>query len=157
MHVLKSKKSRVIVATAAVFVLGGTAAFAYWTSTGSGSGAGTTGTSTAFTVTGVAVTAGLPLTPGTAQTVGFTVNNPGTGNQILSSVVATVATSAGEEWTAVSGCSALDYTVSAPVITYGQIAGSSSVSGTVLVTMNNLGTSQDACKGVAYPLYFAAS
>ena len=86
----------------------------------------------------------------------FTVTNPGTGSQNLSSVIVTVA-SPGGAWSAVTGCSALDYTVSTPAITYGQIAPSASVTGNVTVTMNNLGTNQDACKNVAYPLHFVAS
>lgn len=157
MHVLKSKKSKAVVASAAVIVLAGGTAFAYFTSTGSGTGAGTTGTSSLFTVTGGAVT-GEALTPGSpSQTVAFTVTNPGTGSQNLSSVVASIADAGGAAWTTVVGCSAADYAVGTPVVVYGQLAPGASVTGSVTVTMNNLSTSQDACQGVAYPLYFAAS
>lgn len=157
MRVLKSKKSKAVVAGAAMIVLAGGSAFAYFTSTGTGTGAGTTGQASVFTVTGGAVT-GLGLTPGSAsQTVAFTVTNPGTGAQNLSSVVASIAGAAGAAWTGVAGCSAADYTVGTPVVTYGQIAAGASVTGSVTVAMNNLSTSQDACQGVAYPLYFAAS
>jgi hypothetical protein len=89
--------------------------------------------------------------------VAFTVSNPGTGSEKLSSVVASVATSTGTAWTAVTGCSALDYTVGTPTITYGEIAGGSTLSGTVTITMNDRASAQDACKNVAVPIYFAAS
>jgi hypothetical protein len=151
------RKTTVTIAAFAVVALGAGGAYAYWTSTGSGSGAGSTGTNSPFTVTGGAIT-GPALTPGgPSQSVAFTVTNPGSGNQYLTSVVATVANASGSAWTAVSGCSSLDYTVGVPAITYGQIAPSGVVNGTVTVSMNNLGTNQDACKTVAYPLYFAAS
>lgn len=157
MRVLKSKKSKAVVATAALVLLGSGSAFAYFTSTGTGTGAGSTGTSSLFTVTGGAVT-GAALTPGSpSQTLAFTVTNPGTGSQNLSSVVASIAGAAGTTWVAVTGCSAADYAVGIPAIAYGQIAPGGSVTGSVTVTMNNLSTSQDACKNVAYPLYFAAS
>lgn len=156
---MSRKRRSTIIAIAATVLLsaGGGAAFAYWTASGSGAGVASTGTTTAFTVTTSAPTGG-PLTPGgPAETVNFTVANPGTGSQKLSAVVAKVAASDGTAWTAIDGCSALDYSLGVPTITYGEIAGSSSVSGTVTITMLDLGSSQDACKNASIPLYFAAS
>jgi hypothetical protein len=156
---MSRKRRSTIIAIAATVLLsaGGGAAFAYWTASGSGAGVASTGTTTAFTVTTSAPTGG-PLTPGgPAETVNFTVANPGTGSQKLSAVVAKVAASDGTVWTAIDGCSALDYSLGVPTITYGEIAGSSSVSGTVTITMLDLGSSQDACKNASIPLYFAAS
>jgi hypothetical protein len=72
-------------------------------------------------------------------------------------VLVTIAGPAGAAWTLVPGCSNLDYTVGTPVITYGQIAAAGVASGTVTVSMNNLGTSQDGCKLATVPLYFVAS
>jgi hypothetical protein len=145
------------VVTVLLLAAGGGAAYAYWTTSGAGTGAASTGTSTAFTVTSSAATGG-PLTPGgTSETIAFTVANGGTGSSKLSAVAVRVAASDGTAWTAVTGCSALDYTVGTPTVTYGEIAGGSSVSGTVTLTMNDLGTSQDACKTVPVPLYFTAS
>ncbi|GAP53936.1 hypothetical protein AHiyo6_05010 [Arthrobacter sp. Hiyo6] len=109
-----------------------------------------------FTVTSQAA-AGGPLSPGgPSQTVAFTVANPGTGVQKLNTVAVTVATSTGTAWTAVTGCSAADFTVT-PSIVPGEIAPGGTVSGTVTVTMNNLSSNQDGCKGVTVPLYFSAS
>ena len=153
----RSKKIAIIAIAAALVLGGGGAAFAYWTSSGSGTGTATTGTSTALTVSSSAPTGG-PLSPGgPTQTVAFSVTNPGTGGQALASVVVTVASAGGVAWTAVPGCSAADYTVGTPTITYGTIAGGASTPGTVTVTMISRVTNQDACQGVTVPLYFVAS
>lgn len=153
----RTKKIVIIAIAAALIVGGGGAAFAYWTSSGTGTGTATTGTSVALTVTSSAPTGG-PLSPGgPSQSVAFSVANPGSGSQQLASIVVSVATSTGTVWNAVPGCSASDYALGTPVITYGPIAGGASVSGTVTVTMNALGSNQDACQGVVVPLYFVAS
>ncbi|MEA9986464.1 hypothetical protein [Subtercola sp. RTI3] len=152
-----SKKRIAVIVTAAVLVLaGGGAAFAYWTSTGSGVGSATTGTDTAFTI--ASTTAGSALTPGgPTDTVTFIVTNPGTGNQNLTAITAAVATSTGAAWTTVPGCSAADYTVGTPVVIFGTIAPAGTLTGTVTITMNNTAANQNACRGAAVPLYFAAS
>src|SRR4051794_21185589 len=133
------RKTTVTIAAFAVVALGAGGAYAYWTSSGSGSGAGSTGTSTAFTVAGGAIT-GPTLTPGgPTQSVAFTVTNPGSGSQYLTSVAVTVANLNGTAWTAVPGCSAADYTIGAITITggAGEIGAGASKSGTVVVGMNN--------------------
>jgi hypothetical protein len=145
------------VVTALLLAAGGGAAYAYWTTSGAGTGAASTGTSTPFTVTS-ATAVGGPLTPGgTSETIAFTVANAGTGSSKLSAVTVRVAASDGTAWTAIAGCSALDYTVGTPIVTYGEIAGGGSVSGTVALAMNDLGRSQDACQTALVPLYFSAS
>jgi hypothetical protein len=159
MFTINAHKNRttVVALTALLVVIGGSLAFAYWTSTGSGSGSATTGTSSNFTVSSTAAT-GVSLKPGVGQqTVTFTVHNPSTASQTLSLVAATVAKTDGTAWTAVTGCSAADYTVGTPTITYGPILASGDAVGMVTLTMNNLPTNQDACKDATVPLYFAAS
>lgn len=150
------KRLTVIVVTAALILLGGGAAFAYWTSTGTGSGSATTGTSEDFVVDSGTATGG-PLTPGgPSQTVPISVTNPGSGVQNLASVIVTVANDDGTAWTAVPGCSADDYTVGTPVFTYGPIAPSGVLNGSVTITMDETGISQDACKNAIVPLYIVA-
>ena len=152
-----SRKKRIVAAAAVgALALGGGLAYAYWTSTGSGTGSATTGTSTAFTVT--STTSGSALTPGgPADTVSFTVTNPGTGNQKLTAVAVTVAASDGSSWTAVPGCSAGDYTVGTPSFNAGVITPGNNIVGTVTLQMKDTGINQDACKGATVPLYIAAS
>ena len=153
----RTKKTAIISITAALVLGGGGVAFAYWTSSGTGTGSATTGTSVALDVTSSAPT-GPALSPGGAsQSVPFEVSNPGSGSQSLTSVAVTVAAEDGTEWIDTPGCSAADYTLGTPVVTYGPIAGGDSVSGTVSVTMNSLDADQDACQGVTVPLYFVAS
>jgi hypothetical protein len=92
------RKKKIAAATAALIV-GGSGAFAFWSSMGAGTGSVSTGTSTPFTVTAGAA-AGGALTPGgPAQTVPFTVTNPGTGSQNLAAVTVTVAGPAGTSGT----------------------------------------------------------
>jgi hypothetical protein len=160
MSMFATRKKRVVAVAAvlAIAAVGGGIAFAYWTSTGTGTGSATTGTSTNFVVTSTAPTGG-PLTPGgPTETIAITVNNPGTGSENLSSVVASVAKADGTAWTAVTGCSAADYSVGTTTgFTYGTLAAGASVTGSVAITMNNLGTNQDGCKNAAVPLYIVAS
>ena len=156
---LKSRTQRAVVlcVAAALVVGGGGAAFAYWSSAGAGTGSATTGTSATFTVTSETATGG-PLVPGgDSQSVAFTVTNPSTATLLLSSVTVSVANADGSTWVAVPGCSAADYTIGTPAITYGQVAGGAEVDGTVTVTMINRAANQDPCQDVTVPLYFVAS
>jgi hypothetical protein len=164
MAVFSTRKKRMtaLIAGSAIIAIAAVSgvAYAYWTSSGTGSGSATTGTSAGFTVTSQDPTGG-PLTPGGGgETVGFTITNPGPGVLKLSSVVITVANDDGSTWTPTgdaAGCSTLDYAIAAPTVTYGNILALGNRTGTVVVTMNNLGTNQDACKNVAVPLYIVAS
>ncbi len=85
------------------------------------------------------------------------MTNPGTGVQHLTSVVVSVAGAGGATWTAVAGCSNLDYAVGTPVITYGNIAPLGTLSGTVTIQMNNTASNQSGCIAAAVPLYFVLS
>ena len=159
-----SRKKRIaaIGLVGVVIAGGGGAAYAYWTSGGDGSGTAATGTSTDFAVA-MQPSTGAVMTPGNGtQTAHFSVTNTSAGAQTLSQVVVSVANADGSPWTAVPGCSAADYAVAPVVYTGGvvmpdDIAAGDVVTGTAAVTMNNLGTDQNACKGVPVPLYTLAS
>ncbi len=152
-----TKKRLAVIVVAAVLMLGGGIAYAYWSSTGTGTGSATTGTSVVFTITSTAPTGGLLTPGGPTDSVTFTVINTGTGTQNLSLIKVSVAASGGAPWTSVAGCSASDYTVGTPAITYGQIAPAGTLTGTVSIQMLNLASNQDACKSATVPLYFVAS
>lgn len=158
MSKVTGRKKRIIITTAAMLAVGGGAAFAYWTATGIGNTTASSATASSdFTITST-VTGGALSPGGPTQTFTFTVTNPGTGVQRLSAVAATVATTTGAAWTAVSGCSAADFTVGDPTFTAGDVAANGgTVTGTVTLQMKNLGTSQDGCKGAVVPLHFVAS
>ena len=149
------RKKRIIATTAAMLVLGGGAAFAYWSAAGTGDATSTAGTAANFTITSK-VSDG-DLTPnGAGRTITFTVTNPGTGVQQLSSVVASVAGEDGAEWAA-KGCSAEDYAVGKPVFEHAEIAPGRSVTGTVTLQMvDRPGVNQDGCKEAKVPVHLEA-
>jgi hypothetical protein len=157
MSKVTGRKKRIIITTAAILAVGGGAAFAYWTATGTGNTTATAGTSANFTIT--STVAGGALSPnGPPQTVTFTVTNPGTGVQKLSTVTAAVADTTGAAWTAVTGCSAADFTVGTPTFAVTEIPASGTVTGTVTLQMiDRTGVNQDGCKGATVPLHFTAS
>ena len=160
MSVPRTRKKRVValVGIAAAVAIGGGVAFAYWTGGGTGTGSATTGTATQFEVNSSRNLDSPDLIPGgPAQSENITVYNSAAGPETLSSITVTVANDDGTAWTAVPGCSSADFTVSDASFTAGPIASASSILGTVTVTMNDLNTNQDACKGINVPLYVVAA
>jgi hypothetical protein len=157
MSKVAGRKKRIIVTTAAMVAVGGGAAFAYWTATGTGNTTTAAGTSSNFTIS--SSVAGGALSPGgPTQTVTFTVTNPGTGVQKLSTVAATVAATDGSAWTAVTGCTKDDFAVGTPSFTVTEIpANGGTVTGTVTLQMiDRTGVNQDGCKGATVPVHFVA-
>lgn len=149
------RKKRIIITTAALVALGGGAAFAYWTATGVGTGEASTGQAVAFEVLSTPA-AGDALTPGgPIQTAAFTIKNENTGTQNLAAVTAKVANDDGTAW-ASGSCTAADFAVGTPVITYGQLAAGATANGTVTIQMVNRAANQDDCQNVTVPLYFEA-
>lgn len=155
----------IVLATVGCLALAG-AAYAYFSTTGSGTGTATVGTGTVLTLHGT--TAGT-LYPGTSTSVSFTVDNSSSGSQQvgtihLASVKACVGV--GSAWTG-SACSnsgteattcesvetgASDTNTAnfwmADVVanqTFGNGAGQA-VTAPGSLKMNNLSSSQDACK-----------
>ena len=117
-----NKKTKALVAAGVLVIATAGGAYAYWSTTGNAAGSASTGTSSAFVVTTDAATGGLLTPGGPTQTVAFHVKNTNSGVQRLSAVAVTVATGTGAAWTAVSGCSAADYTVGTPTFTAGDVA-----------------------------------
>jgi hypothetical protein len=147
----------IAVAAAAVVVGGSGVAYAYWSASGSGSGSAKTASGGSFAVTTDTATGG-PLSPGgPAQTVPVHVKNTGSGHSQLSTLTVAVANPDGSAWTATPGCSAADYTVAIGTFAATDLAPNDIYNTTATVTMKNLATNQDACKGVTVPLYFVAS
>jgi hypothetical protein len=151
------RKKRIIGTTVALVAMGGGAAFAYWTATGAADTTTKAGTSKNFTVT-TSVT-GDPLSPnGPTKTATFTVTNPGSGVQKLSTVTAAVAGVDGAVWTPAGGCLAADFKVGTPVFTQTEIKAGESVTGSVTLQMiDRPGVNQDSCQGADVPLHIAAS
>lgn len=157
------RKKRIIITTAAMLAIGGGGAFAYWSAAGT-SNTTTTAAAAAANYTVTSSVAGAALSPGSAaQTVTFTVKNESSGGQRLANVAVTVADVNGDAWSAVAGCSAVDFTVG-PALVGGlpfaatEIAAGATLTGTVTLQMNNrVGVDQNGCKAALVPLHVAAS
>ncbi len=95
----RSRKRKLIAfGSAGVLAIAGAGvAWAYFTTTGSGTGTATVGTGSLVTIAQDAFGGGNPavsLTPGgPAQALGFTITNPSSGHQYVSTVSAAVAVS----------------------------------------------------------------
>jgi hypothetical protein len=175
---MRINKKAAAVAAAAVALTGTGVAYAWWSTTGTGSGSATTGTSTPFEVTADNAENG-DLTPGgPSDTIHYTVHNPSTGHQHISSIVISVAeTDAdGAATTFSSGsapaCTLADfglggqtvsgsYTVTLPSggvdLAPENASTDDDYTGTVALQMLNLNSNQDSCKSVTVPLHFAVS
>jgi hypothetical protein len=147
-------------AVAAVLLVGGGTAYAYWTASGGGSGSAATGTPSALTVNQTSTV--TDMAPGdSAQTLSGTFDNPNPGPIYVGSVTATIAsvTKAGG---AVAGtCDATDYTLANAAMTVNvQVAAGSGVgswTGATIKFNNKAGTNQDACKGATVNLTYTVS
>ena len=153
-----SRKRAAAVATgAALTLIVGGVAFAYWSTTGSGTGSAATGNVVAVTInaTSPAVTGLYPGGP--AQNVSGNFNNPNSGSVYIQQVSVAVDPT----WSAGSTnpCTAADFTVTAPAANNAEIIKGNGVGawGTATIKMNNLATNQDSCKGVTVPLVFSSN
>lgn len=156
-----TKKTRIGALATTLLLVGGGAAFAYWTVSGSGTGTATTAASNvAVTVNQTAITG---LYPGqAAQTLSGTFNNTNSGPAY---VTALTATSYDIDSTHVSaGCTVAqgNYTLGGTAVVTGHdVAVGSPAAGSswtgLTITMNNLGTNQDACKGAVVTVTYASS
>jgi hypothetical protein len=153
-----SRKRSLVLALVAALAISA-AAIAYWTTSGTGAGSATSGTHLNTTVTQVGTIAGL-VPGGTAQQIGFKINNSKTTPQYVRTVaVAITSIKDATNTTVVSGCTTDDFTLVQPTaINLDLPSGDStfSPSGATLA-MNNLATDQDACKDVTVNLSFTAT
>ena len=155
---LTRKTKFIIAGVAALGLIGGGSAIAYWTTTGTGTGSASVGTSTAVIVTQVGtITA---LTPGSgSQPVNFDINNTTTStNQRIATVAVSIASVTGGS-NLPNVCVAGDFTLVQPtaintdltpgIHTYAPSGAS--------LAFNDTASNQDGCKGATVNLAFAAS
>ena len=124
--------------------------YAYWTSAGSGTGTATAATGpAALSLSGTA----SGLTPGGSVTVPVMATNSNSYRVAVSALTATPASFA------CAGTSpGADISVGTPSLTSAFVpAGGPTQIGTVVVTMNDTSSNQDACKGASFALTFGAS
>jgi hypothetical protein len=166
-------RKRVLAGLGAVGVLiAAGVAIAYFSASGSGTGTGSVGTSSAMTIHG---TTGGAVYPGTSTSVSFTADNPASGKQQigtihLASVVACNTAFSGTTCPSgheVTSCESVETGSTdgntanfwmPDVVANQEIASGNgqSVTASGTLTMNDLSTSQDACKGVNLLLNFTS-
>jgi hypothetical protein len=148
-----SKKSKAIIAAGAILGLTGSGvAYSYWSIGGTGGGTATTGTVVGITVNQTSSVAGL-YPGGPAQSISGNFDNGNAGAVYVTSVTAALGTLPGS-------CVPADFTISgtAPVNTnVASGAGVGSWGGTLSITMNNTGSSQNGCKGSNIPLVLTSN
>lgn len=156
MHMSK-KRTKVVAIAVACTVLGGGAAYAYWTAGGSGTGSGTTKAAlTALTAVQTSVVSDLQ--PGGApQTLSGTFSNPNDGPVYVTSVTASIASVVDPTLgLVIVGCTAADYTLSGATMAVGAeaLANDTSTWTGATIAFNNTGANQDACKGAVVNLAY---
>ena len=136
MTFLKQKKGIAALAAVAVVALGAVGAYAFFSSTGSGSGSATVGTASTINLSSPVVG---PLYPGSGTVpVTVTINNPGTGSQLVGTISGAVTDQA--------GCLGSWFTV-APISYNTEVAGGASPTAATTVLLGNAAVNQDACQG----------
>jgi hypothetical protein len=162
-------RKRIAVALTAIAALALAAgAYAYFSSNGSGTGHATVGTSTAFTVTPSAYAGTIyPDNGASSATFSFKVTNPGSGTQNLNTTTASIAAdgsgnvlNAANADAPVANCSASWFHASVTQQpSLGELAPGATTAnaGSVKVTMDDVNSSQDACKGVQPEVTVSAS
>jgi hypothetical protein len=160
-----SRRKRVVVAICSMACVSVGVAYAYFSASGSGTAPATVGTSSTLTLHGTVPTT---LYPGTSSAVNFTVDNPSTGHELLGTI--SLASIVACNVAFVSGaCPATHEVTTCESIDPGGVADANAnnfymanvvsnqqfgtgngqtVTATGTLTMNNLASSQDACKNV---------
>ncbi len=174
---IMNKKIAAVALTAGLVLGGGGIAFAYFTADGSGTGSGSVGTSTAFTITGD-VNSGSVTPGGDTMGLGFTVANPGSGNQYVSYVYASVSVDnttlghigevesiPGDTSSDVSGCMASWFSIDGTSTGNGTAyvnqtlapSGSTDDTSSLTLVMNESESNQDACQGATVGIDYTTS
>lgn len=160
---MQKNKKKAAAAGTILALIGGGAAYAYWTTSGSGTGAGSTtaGQTGNLTFTQDALTA---MYPGdTPQTLKVKVKNVSSENAYVSTVKAFITTDK-------QGCTGADYLLggtAAPSAAEGARAltwtaqdlakTDGNADATSTIQFNNTGANQDACKGAKVTVNYIAS
>jgi hypothetical protein len=147
-----NKRTLAVASVAGVLVVGGGAAFAYWTTTGSGTGEASTGSNATIVVNQTSTITGLaPGLP--AQTLSGNFDNPNDGPVYVSTVTATVT------GTDKTGCGPTDYTIGGSATVNAEVpagTGVGSWSGLTIAFNNKPAVNQDACKDAVVSIAYVA-
>ena len=159
---IRSRRVAVVASIVAITLVGGGAAFAYWSTTGSGAGTAGVGTSALVTVTQTSVNSGL-VPGGPASAIDFTITNPGAGPETVIAVAMTVSSVTKASGVPAGTCDATDFMITNPTFVSTVIASGattaflSASTGAQIAMVNKVLVNQDACKGATVNLAYAAS
>ena len=156
-----NKKSAAIMIAALAVIVGGGAAYAYWTAGGSGTGSATTSASTS-NVTVVQTSTVTAMQPGdSAQTLSGNFNNPNSGPAYVATVTAAIGSVTKAGGAPAGTCDSTDYTLANAAMTVDAEIPAGSAQGAwtgATVKFNNkAGVNQNACKGATVNLTYTVS
>ncbi|MCA1982903.1 hypothetical protein [Nocardioides nematodiphilus] len=148
---ITKKKIAAAVGAGAVAVAAGGVAYAYWTTTGSGTGSASSASSAGAAVTITQDGALTGFTLGDTKTVSVKATNGASSSQNIGNITVSVA--------AAGGCAADNWAVVDLADSVGTLAGGATSASTdvATLTLKDLSTNQDACKGVTPVLTFTAA
>lgn len=150
-----TRKRKIAAVTAAFVLVGGGAAYAYWSADGSGSGTAATGTSAGVTV--IQTSTITAMGPGdAAQTLSGNFNNTSNEAVFVGTVTASISSVTGGE----GACSATDYTLTGEAMTVDATVEpgvGGAWTGATIQFNNDPLVNQDGCKGATVNLAYAVS
>lgn len=147
------KQKFVAAGAAATLVIGGTAAFAFFTAAGSGTGSATVGTSSAITL--AATVTGAVTPDGVTGSVSVLVTNPGTGAQTVGSIhLDSITADAGHSTCVVTVPTAFSM---ADIAVNTNLAAGASTTKTGTLVMHDTGVNQDDCQGATLTLNLSSN
>ena len=154
----KFTKKKIAVLTVGFVLVGGGAAFAYWTAGGSGTGSASTASSVA-NVTVVQTSTISGMAPGDSpQALSGTFTNPNTSPVYVTRVTASIA-SVTVGGVAAVGCDATDYTLTGAAMDVNAEVSPDDTTpwSGATIQFKNKATNQDACKGATVNLAYTVS
>ena len=148
-----TKKTKIVIVTAALAIGASGMAYAYWTQAGSGTGSATAGTTVAVVVNQTNTVTGL-YPGGPAQALSGTFDNPNSGPVTVGAVSATVTA------TSVTGCLPAWYAITGTGTPATQVLAAGSATGTwsgLSVSLLNDAANQDLCKTATITITYAVA
>ena len=159
-----TKKKLAVVAVAAITLISGIAAYAYFTGgSDSDTKSAAVGSNAAWDIVLGAFSGGPVYPDAGSQSATYTITNVGDGDQALTGVSAAVVANSGNITQAgvpLAGCLATWFTATAGAPTPGvgtSIADNGTATGSVSLTMQDFPTNQNVCKGATPDVIVTAS
>jgi hypothetical protein len=157
---ITKKRGAAVGAAAALCLIAGTSAFAYWTTSGSGVGSAATGTTVPVTINATqgAINGLYPGGPARALSGDFTNLNP--GKVYIGQVsVAISSISTPQVNTLLPACTSDDFNLVNATATNGEIISGTNVGSWAgaSIAMKDTAANQDNCKGVTVNLAFSSN